>query len=100
MSSHSRLNARQIAEELGCGLWIVRGVKKANRLFAEQGKEDLIFTGFYSTPAKVGKWLDDHPQFVAAKVLDPTRGLAKPGPREPRSRQPLQAAGKSRELTS
>lgn len=66
---HDRLNCVRIAEVLGCGVYIVRAVKKANRLLAKQGRERAIFSGWYSTPAKVDRWLDDHPGFVARDIL-------------------------------
>lgn len=86
---HTRLNALQIAAALNLGEWVVYGVKKANRIFAENGKEDLIFTGRYSSPAKVMKWLDEHPDFVANQVLAPVRKAAKPKPPTPLQRLPV-----------
>ena len=73
---HQRLNGVQLACALGFGEWVIKGIKKANALFAQQGRETLIFTGRYSTPAKVSKWLDDHPDFVASQVLAPQRRRA------------------------
>lgn len=69
-----RLDCVKLAAALGFeSEWVVRGVKKANRLLAFQGKESLIFTGRYSTLAKVSDWLDQHPEFVASHVLAPHR---------------------------
>ena len=39
------LHATQIAADLQHGEWVVYGVKKANKIFAAQGREALIFTG-------------------------------------------------------
>jgi hypothetical protein len=61
--------------------WVVYGIKKANRLLAAQGREDLIFSGRYSTPGKLSAWLDSHPDFVANQVLAPGR-------RAPQSSEP------------
>jgi hypothetical protein len=52
-SSLQRLNVVQLAAFLGCGDWIVRGVKKANAMAAASAGEALIFTGRYSTPGKI-----------------------------------------------
>jgi hypothetical protein len=69
MNRDARLNAKQLAAELGCGEYVVYAVKKANRMLVEQGAEKPIFSGRLSTPGKVSKWLDDHPDFVARRVL-------------------------------
>lgn len=73
-----RLDGVALTKALGFkSPWVVPAVKKANATFAAQGREPLIFTGRYSTPAKVSKWLDDHPDFVARHVLvTPERELA------------------------
>lgn len=65
-----RMNAVKLAAALGFeSTWVIRGIKKANAIFAAQGREPLIFSGRYSTPAKVSDWLDVHPEFVASWVL-------------------------------
>lgn len=65
-----RLDGMALTKALGFkSAWVVPAVKKANAHLAAQGREALIFTGRYSTPAKVSKWLDDHPDFVARHVL-------------------------------
>lgn len=65
-----RLDGVALTKALGFkSPWVVPAVKKANAIFAAQGREPLIFTGRYSTPAKVSQWLDDHPDFVARHVL-------------------------------
>ncbi len=86
---HLQLNGREIAKELFGGTdedqrgeWVVYGIKKANAIFAKRGEEALIFTGRYSTPAKVEQWLTDHPTFVANQVLAPVR-KKKPRPAKP-----------------
>ncbi len=72
MSEKNKLmNGVALAEATGLGEWVVYGIKKANKIFAAQGRESLIFTGRYSTPAKVKQWLADHPDFVATRVLVP-----------------------------
>ena len=76
------LNGKSIAAALGCGEWIIYGVKKANKIFAGRGLEPLIFTGRLSTPARVAAWLEAHPDFVANQVL-----AAKRGQRQPQQRQ-------------
>lgn len=73
---HQLGNARQLARALGCSEWVIYGVKKANRIRAGQTGEPLIFTGRFSTVAKVQRWLDDHPDFVANQVLAPQRQAA------------------------
>jgi hypothetical protein len=90
-SSQLRLNSKQLAQALGCGVWVIYGVKKANRIFAAQGREPMIFTGWLSTPAKVSRWLDAHPDFVASRTLTPHRAKAKPVP-EPLPQHPRAAA--------
>lgn len=73
-AAHKRLDCVKLAAALGFDSeWVVRGVKKANRLLHKQGKEPLIFTGRYSTPAKVSRWLDEHQEFVATHYLAPQR---------------------------
>lgn len=72
------MNGRALATALGLGEWTIYGVKKANRIFAQQGREALIFTGRLSTPAKVAQWLEAHPDFVARHVLVPAKDLAEP----------------------
>jgi len=57
-----------------CGVWIVRGVKKANAMAAASAARFLIFTGRYSTPRKVSDWLDQHPRFRGWPCLAPQRG--------------------------
>lgn len=69
------LNGVELSKATGLGEWVIRAIKKANKLFAAQGREPLIFTGRYSTPAKVSKWFDDHPDFVATRVLAPQNQL-------------------------
>jgi hypothetical protein len=71
---HRRLNCVDLAVALGMSAWQLYGVKKANRLFAKQNLEPLIFSGRYSTPAKVAAWLDAHPDFSAGRVLAPRAG--------------------------
>lgn len=68
--AHQRLDGVALTKALGFkSPWVVPAVKKANKRLAEQGKEALIFTGRYSTPAKVSQWLDEHPDFVARHEL-------------------------------
>lgn len=86
------LNGLALATATGLGEWVIYGIKKANKLFAEQGKEALIFTGRYSTPKKVAAWLADHPDFVATRVLAPTQSAKKKAARELPQRQPRRAA--------
>jgi hypothetical protein len=77
-----RLNSRQIALALGNkSTWLVQAVKKSNKILAAQGKEELIFSGRYSTPGKVSAWLDDHPGFVAGHILAPKRSPGNPAPK-------------------
>jgi GAF domain-containing protein len=65
-----RLDGVALTKALGFkSTWVVPAVKKANAHLAAQGKEALIFTGRYSTPAKITQWLDEHPDFVANHVL-------------------------------
>ena len=72
--AHARLNSRRLAQALNFDSpWVIAGIKKANRMYHEQGREELIFTGRYSTPAKINRWLDDHPEFVASHFLAPQR---------------------------
>jgi transcriptional regulator len=66
---NSWLNGKSIAEALGCSEWTVYAVKKANKEFAQQAREALIFTGRLSTPAKVSAWLQSHPDFIPSRVL-------------------------------
>jgi len=67
-----RFNCLGLAAALGFGgPWMIYGVKKANRIYAAQGKEPLIFAGRYSTPARVAAWLDTHPDFIARHILAP-----------------------------
>lgn len=76
-----RLDGRALATALGFkGSWIIQGIKKANAILHGQDpvKEPLIFTGRYSTPAKVARWMDEHPAFVANQVLAPVRKNSKP----------------------
>lgn len=71
-----RLDGRGLATALGMkSAWTIQGIKKSNAILHAQDpvKEPLIFTGRYSTPAKVARWLDDHPDFVANRVLAPVR---------------------------
>lgn len=76
MNSEKYLDGRRLAEATGLGEWVIYGVKKANKIFAEQGREPLIFTGRYSTPKKVSAWIDAHPDFIARHVLvSPEREL-------------------------
>ena len=80
-----RLDCVKLAETMGLNSpWVIYGVKKANRLLAAEGKEELIFCGRFSTPAKVSAWLDAHPDFVATRTLVPVR--QRPTPRGNRSR--------------
>jgi hypothetical protein len=65
------LNGLALAAATGLGGWVIYGIKKANKLFAAQGLEPLIFTGRYSTPKKIAAWLETHPHFVARHVLVP-----------------------------
>ena len=66
---HAQLNAKELAAFLGFESdWVVRAIKKANWHLHEQGIEPLIFTGRFSTAAKVSRWLDDHPDFVAGQI--------------------------------
>lgn len=68
--AHQRLDGLALTKALGFkSPWVVPAVKKANAAFAAQGSEALIFTGRYSTPAKISTWLDAHPDFVARRVL-------------------------------
>lgn len=68
--AQQQLDGTKLTAALGFqSTWVISAIKKANAIFAAQGKEDLIFTGRYSTPAKVTKWLDAHPGFVASHVL-------------------------------
>lgn len=70
----ARLNAREIAQELGFKSdFVIRAVKKANKTLAATTGEDLIFVGRYSTPRKAAQWIDTHPDFVASHVLAPKR---------------------------
>lgn len=55
------------------GEWIIYGVKKANAIFAAQGREKLIFTGRLSTPTAITEWLWRHPEFVPSRILAPFR---------------------------
>lgn len=74
---HKLLDGVRLAQATGLGAWVVYGVKKANKIFHGQGREPLIFTGRYSTPAKLAAWLDAHPDFVASQVLrKPTAAAA------------------------
>ena len=76
------LNSLDLATALGlAGPWLIYGIKKANRQLAAQGSEPLIFSGRYSTPAKVSAWLDAHPEFVAKRVLAP-QAAKTPEPRD------------------
>ncbi len=69
--------ATALARHLGFKTtWVVAAVKRANKVLATQGKETLIFTGRYSTPAKVLHWIETHTDFVARHVLvSPEREL-------------------------
>lgn len=84
---HQLLNGRDLARvlfgneddvESTRGEWTIYGIKKANKILAGQGREELIFTGRYSTPAKVSAWLAAHPDFVANHTLAPVRRKKKP----------------------
>jgi hypothetical protein len=68
---HQQLNGMELATAMNCGEWLIYAVKKANRIFAAQGKEPLIFTGRYSSPAAIAQWLKVHPDFVPTRVLAP-----------------------------
>lgn len=63
------LNSKGLAEALGCSTWLIGGVKKRNAELAAQGLEEPIFTGRYSTPSKVSRWLADHPEFIPTNVI-------------------------------
>jgi hypothetical protein len=75
--------------------WVVPAVKKANAALAAQGKETLIFTGRYSTPAKVSQWLDEHPDFVARHVLVTPEREREYRERQAQRRRDARAATKS-----
>lgn len=83
------LNGVELAEATGLGEWVIYAIKKANKLFAAQGKEPLIFTGRYSTPAKVSQWFADHPDFVATRVLAPQKKLRAERAPQPRRLRPV-----------
>lgn len=86
---HQRMNGVELGAALNLGEWVVSGIKKANRLFAAQRGEALIFSGRYSTPAKVSAWLDAHPDFVASRYkLKPKPSEAAPAPQPPQQRPP------------
>ena len=69
-----RMDGVELAAATGLGTWGIYGIKKANKLFFKQGIDKaLIFSGRYSTPAKITAWMDEHPNFVANQVLDPKR---------------------------
>lgn len=92
---HKQLNSVGLAAATGLGEWVVRGIKKANRVLHETKGEPLIFTGRFSTPAKVAAWLEAHPDFVARRVLlrpkvaapAPAVPPAAPAPHAPRPRR-------------
>lgn len=70
------LNGKDLALALGLkSPWVIRAVKKANQMLASQGREELIFTGRYSTPAKISRWLEEHQGFVARQTLAPSRSI-------------------------
>ncbi len=71
-AKEQQMNGRELAAATGLGLWVIRGIKKANRIFAAQAAEPLIFTGRYSTPSQISRWLAVHPEFVASRVLATT----------------------------
>jgi hypothetical protein len=72
-----RLDGLALTKALGFkSAWVVPAVKKANARLAAAGTEPLIFTGRYSTPAKISQWLDEHPDFVARhELVTPEREL-------------------------
>lgn len=73
------MNCLDLAIALGLkGPWIIYGIKKANRQRHAQGRELLIFSGRYSTPARVAAWLESHPDFVANQVLAPKKETPAP----------------------
>lgn len=76
MNNEKHMNGRALAEATGLGLWVIYGIKKANKIFAQQSREPAIFTGRYSTPKKIAAWLEAHPDFIARHVLvSPEREL-------------------------
>lgn len=76
MNNEKHMNGRALAEATGLGQWVIYGIKKANKLLAQQGREPAIFTGRYSTPKKIAAWVETHPDFIARHVLvSPEREL-------------------------
>jgi hypothetical protein len=78
--SDVQMNGRQLAHAVfggtpndSRGEWSVYAIKKANRILHAQGKEELIFSGRLSTPAKINAWLTAHPDFAPNRVLCPQR---------------------------
>jgi hypothetical protein len=67
------MNGRALAAATGLGVWCIYGIKKANKIFHASRGEPLIFSGLYSTPAKISDWLESHPDFIARHVLAPQR---------------------------
>jgi hypothetical protein len=76
MRQHRWMNSKELAAATGLGDWVVAAIKKANAELAKAGKEELIFRGRDSTPARVTAWLELHPTFSAADVK--RRGVLPP----------------------
>ena len=94
---HKLMNSVALAAATGLGSWGISGVKKANKLFHAEKGEPLIFTGRYSTPAKILHWIETHPDFIARRVLAPRKSsapasLLSPAVPAPRARPARRAA--------
>lgn len=91
MSDRNKLlDGVKLAAATGLGEWSIYGIKKANKIFHRESGEALIFTGRYSTPAKITKWIDAHPDFVARHIL------VKDRPAKDRARQAARRAQRAR----